>query len=65
MMVQLLSKTLVTQNSEKVKKDIQKLFKENKLDISIQFNMETVNYLDVTLNLEIQLIDLTKKKIIK
>ena len=39
--------------SEKVKKDIQKLFKENELDIVIQCNMKTVNYLDVTLNLEI------------
>ena len=38
--------------SEKVKKDIQKLFKENELDIIIQCNMKTVNYLDVTLNLE-------------
>ena len=38
--------------SEKVKKDIQKLFKENELDIVIQCNMKTVNYLDVTLNLE-------------
>ena len=38
--------------SEKVKKDIQKLFKENALDIIIQCNMKTVNYLDVTLNLE-------------
>ena len=38
--------------SEKIKKDIQKLFKENQLDIVIQFNMKTVNYLDVTLNLK-------------
>ena len=38
--------------SEKVKKDIQKMFKENELDIVIQCNMKTVNYLDVTLNLE-------------
>ena len=30
--------------SEKVKKDIQKLFKENELDIIIQCNMKTVNY---------------------
>ena len=36
--------------SEKVKKDIRKLFKENELDI--QCNMKTVNYLDVTRNLE-------------
>ena len=38
--------------SEKVKKDIQKLFKENELDIVIRRNMKTVSYLDVTLNLE-------------
>ena len=38
--------------SYKVKKDIQKLLKENELDIVIQCNMKTVNYLDVTLNLE-------------
>ena len=38
--------------SEKVKKDIQNLFKENELDIVIQCNMKTVNYLDGTLNLE-------------
>ena len=38
--------------SEKVKKDIQKLFKEYELDIAIQCNMKMVNYLYVTLNLE-------------
>ena len=38
--------------SEKIKKNIRKLFKENQLDIVIQCNMKTVNYLDVTLNLE-------------
>ena len=38
--------------SEKFKKDIQKLFKEKYSDIVIQCNMKTVNYLDVTLNLE-------------
>ena len=38
--------------SENVKKDIQKLFKENELHIVIQCNMKTVNYFDVTLNLE-------------
>ena len=38
--------------SEKVKKDILKLFKENKFDIVIQCNMKTVNYSDVTLKLE-------------
>ena len=38
--------------SERVKKDIQKLFEENELDIAIQCNVKTVNYLDVSLNLE-------------
>ena len=56
-------KNITVPKSEKVKKDVQKLFKENELDIVIQCNMKTVNYLDVTLNLV--LIALTKKKIIK
>ena len=38
--------------SAKVEKDIQKLFKEGELDIVIQCNKKTVNYLDVTLNRE-------------
>ena len=37
---------------EKIKKDIQKLFKEKQLDIVAQCNMKTVNYLVVTLNLK-------------
>ena len=37
--------------SEHVKKNIQKIFKENGLDIIIQCNMKIVNYLDVTFNL--------------
>ena len=41
--------------SENFKKDIQKLFKENELDIVIQCNMKTVNYS----TLKILLIDLT------
>ena len=45
-------KNITVPKSEKVKKDVQKLFKENELDIVIQCNMKTVNYLDVTLNLE-------------
>ena len=45
-------KTISGPKSEKVKKDIKKLFKENELDIVIKYNMKTVNYLDVTLNLE-------------
>ena len=38
--------------SEKIKKNIQKLFKENQLNIVIECNTKMVNYLDVTLNLE-------------
>ena len=37
--------------SEQVKKNIQKIFKEHGLDIIIQYNMKVVNYLDVTFNL--------------
>ena len=35
--------------TEKVKKNIQKVFKGNKLYIVIKCNMKLVNYLDVTL----------------
>ena len=45
-------KNISDPKSKKVKKDIQKLFKENELDIPIECNMKTANYLDVTLNLE-------------
>ena len=37
--------------SEQVKKNIQKMFKEHGLDILIQCNMKICNYLDVTFNL--------------
>ena len=37
--------------SEQVKKNNQKIFKEHGLDIIIQCNMKVVNYLDVTFNL--------------
>ena len=37
--------------SEQVKKNIQKIFKEHGLDIIIQCNMKVANYLDVTFNL--------------
>ena len=36
--------------SEQVKKNIQKIFKDHGLDIIIQCNMKVVNYLDVTFN---------------
>ena len=37
--------------AEKIKKDFQKVFKDNGLDIVIKCNMKIVDYLDVTLNL--------------
>ena len=37
--------------SEKIKKSFQKMFKNKGLDIIINCNMKTVNYLDITLNL--------------
>ena len=37
--------------AEKILKDIQKLFKDNQLNITIQCNLKIVNYLDVTFNL--------------
>ena len=46
--------------SEQVKKNLQKIFKENGLDIIIQYNMKIVNYLDVTFNLTTELIGLTQ-----
>ena len=38
--------------SERIKKDFQKIFKNNGLEIRAQCNMKIVNFLDVTLNLE-------------
>ena len=37
--------------AEKIKKEIQKLFKENHLNITIKCNLKIVDYLDVTFNL--------------
>ena len=37
--------------TEKLKKKLQKLFKEKDLDIIIQCNLKITNYLDITLNL--------------
>ena len=36
---------------EKIKKHLQKVFKNNSLDVIIECKMETVNYFDVTVNL--------------
>ena len=44
-------KNLSGPQAEKIKKDFQKIFKENGLEIVIQCNMKIVNYLDLTLNL--------------
>ena len=38
-------------SGSKAKKDIQKLFKDNRLNITIQCNLKIVNYLDATFNL--------------
>ena len=38
--------------AEKLKKKLQKLFKEKDLDIIIQCNLKITNYLDITLNLK-------------
>ena len=37
--------------SEKIKKNFQRMFKNKGLDLIINYNMKIVNYLDVTLNL--------------
>ena len=37
--------------SEKIKKSIQTMFRENELKLTIQCNLKIVNYLDVTFNL--------------
>ena len=37
--------------TEKIKKNIQKIFRESKLEIVIQCNMKILNYLDVSPNL--------------
>ena len=37
--------------AERIKKDFQKIFRENDLNIVIKCNLKTVDYLDVTLNL--------------
>ena len=44
-------KSISGPQSEKIKKHFQQIFRENGLDIVIQCNMKTADYLDVTLNL--------------
>ena len=44
-------KDVCCSKAEKFLKNIQKLFKDNHLNITIQFNLKIVNYLDVTFNL--------------
>ena len=46
-----ISKNVSGSKAEKIKKDIQKLFKDNHLNITIQCKLKIVNYLDVTFNL--------------
>ena len=44
-------KNVNSSKAEKTKKDIQTLFKDNHLNLTIQCNVKTANYLDVTFNL--------------
>ena len=44
-------KSVIGSKAEQIKKDIQKLFKNNHLNITIQCNLKIANYLDVTINL--------------
>ena len=44
-------KNISGSKAAKIIKDIQKLFKDNHLDITIQCNLKIVNYLEVTFNL--------------
>ena len=37
--------------SERIKKDLQKIFKDNHLNIEISCNLKIVDYLDITMNL--------------
>ena len=39
--------------SENIKKYVHKLFREYELEVTIEFNKKTVNFLEVTLNFEI------------
>ena len=47
---------------EKIKEHLQKVFKNNGLDVIIECNMKVVNYLDVTFNLNTALTDPTEKQ---
>ena len=46
-----ISKNCSGPQMEKIKKHLQKVFKNNGLDVIIECNMKLVNYLDVTFNL--------------
>ena len=46
-----ISKNCSGPQMEKIKKHLQKVFKNNGLDVIIECNMKVVNYLDVTFNL--------------
>ena len=45
------SKNINGPEAEKIKIDIQRIFKQRGLELTITFNMKEVNYLDVTFNL--------------
>ena len=44
-------KTISGPQSNKIKKEFQKMFKEHPLEIVVKCNMKVVNYLDITLDL--------------
>ena len=53
------------QEPQKLKKSIQAIFRENDLKITIERNLITVDYLDVTFTLQIPLIVHSIKEIMK
>ena len=59
----LIFKNCIGPQMEKIKKQLQKVFKNNGLDVIIECNMKIVNYLDVTFNLNVGTYDPTKNQI--
>ena len=48
-----LFKNISGHRADKIRKEFHQLFKENKLSLEIECNLKTVNYLDITLDLNI------------
>ena len=47
-----MTKNMSGPQNEKIKKKLQKIFKDKGLEIVIRCNMKVVDYLDITFNLE-------------